>query len=186
MGVDSYQMPVRSGHDPTASTWSHGLEFIPRLALAAVPLFVLRPLLQRIADGVAHNRPEVFSRLGAHASKRFLIDPTDLPFVLLLEPRPTVPRLTSYRRTALPRHDASIAGRFIDLLDMVDGRLDGDALFFSRALRVGGDTEAVVSLRNALDDVDGSVIDNVINAFGPLAPAARLALAALRAARGAN
>lgn len=49
---------------------------------------------------------------------------------------------------------------------MVDGRYDGDALFFTRDLRVEGDTEAIVCLRNALDDVEGSVADDIAAFFG--------------------
>lgn len=52
------------------------------------------------------------------------------------------------------------------LLGMIDGRYDGDALFFTRDLCVEGDTEAVVCLRNALDDVDGSIADDVASFFG--------------------
>ena len=54
------------------------------------------------------------------------------------------------------------------LLGMIDGRYDGDALFFTRDLIVEGDTEAVVCLRNALDDVEGSVADDVATFFGAL------------------
>ena len=59
--------------------------------------------------------------------------------------------------------------RSSNLFDLIDGSLDGDALFFSRKLRVTGDTEAVVALRNALDDVDGGVVESITRAFGPLA-----------------
>lgn len=52
------------------------------------------------------------------------------------------------------------------LLGMIDGRYDGDALFFTRDLIVEGDTEAVVCLRNALDDVEGNVADDVATFFG--------------------
>ena len=52
------------------------------------------------------------------------------------------------------------------LLGMIDGRYDGDALFFTRDLIVEGDTEAVVCLRNAVDDVEGSVADDVATFFG--------------------
>ena len=49
---------------------------------------------------------------------------------------------------------------------MVDGRYDGDALFFTRDLKIEGDTEAIVCLRNALDDVDGSIAENIAAYFG--------------------
>ncbi len=45
---------------------------------------------------------------------------------------------------------------------------------------ISGDTEAVVALRNALDDLDENVVDSLAAAFGPLAPPARLAASLLR------
>jgi predicted lipid carrier protein YhbT len=173
-------MPRTSGADPAASSLRALLQNIPSLLLAAAPLAVIQPILGHIAAHVAKNRPELFARLGPHARKRFLIDPTDLPFVLILSPDNSRPQLRAYRRYEQPAHDAVIAGKFMILLDMIDGTLDGDALFFTRDLRVNGDTEAVVALRNALDDFEGSALDSVVGSFGPLAKPAALAVSALR------
>ena len=160
------------------------LQHVPSLLLAPVPLALLQPIFTRIATHVAQARPELFNRLGAHAGKRFLIDPIDLPFVLVLTPEPELPRMSAHRRSERPAHDAAIAGTFFNLLDMIDGSLDGDALFFSRDLQVSGDTEAVVALRNALDDFEGSALDSVVASFGPLSAPAALALSTVRAVRG--
>jgi O2-independent ubiquinone biosynthesis accessory factor UbiT len=160
------------------------LRNVPGLLLAPVPLALLQPILTRIASHVAQSRPELFNRLGPHAGKRFLIDPIDLPFVMVLTPEPERPHMTAHRRHERPAHDAEIAGTFFNLLDMIDGSLDGDALFFSRDLRVSGDTEAVVALRNALDDFEGSALDSVAASFGPLSGPAALAVSGLRAVRG--
>jgi predicted lipid carrier protein YhbT len=156
----------------------------PALLLTPVPLALLRPILNRIATHVAGSRPELFNRLGPHAGKRFLIDPIDLPFVLVLKPERKAPLLTAHRRHERPAHDAAIAGTFFNLLDMIDGTLDGDAMFFSRDLAVSGDTEAIVALRNALDDFEGSALAAAISGFGPFAGPATFVLSGLRAARG--
>jgi predicted lipid carrier protein YhbT len=92
--------------------------------------------------------------------------------------------MTAHRRYERPEHDAAIAGTFFNLLNMIDGSLDGDALFFSRDLQVSGDTEAVVALRNALDDFEGSALDSVVGSFGLLSGPAAMALSGLRAVRG--
>lgn len=157
------------------------LQNIPGFLLGFAPLAAIQPILGHIASHVATDRPELYARLGVHARKRFLIDPIDLPFVLILAPEVNRPNLRAYRRHENPAHDARIAGTFFNLLDMIDGSLDGDALFFSRDLRVSGDTEAVVALRNALDDFEGSALDSVVGAFGPLAKPAAFAIAGLRA-----
>jgi predicted lipid carrier protein YhbT len=159
------------------------LQSLPRLALAPLPLAPLQPLLQSVVTHVAQSHPELFARLGAQANKRFLIDPENLPFVMLLQPNPDQPVLQALQRNAVPDHDACIAGTFFTLFEMVDGRLDGDALFFTRDLRISGDTEAVVTLRNALDDLDESVLDAVAASFGPLSKPFIFALLALRRLR---
>jgi len=138
----------------------------PRVILAPLPLPVLRPALRRVASGLSDARPRLAARLGTHAGKRFLVDPVNLPFAFLLRLETDGMSLDACRRGRPPEHDARIAGTFLNLLDMVDGRLDGDSLFFSRDLQVSGDTEAVVSLRNALDDVEGSLADDVAALYG--------------------
>lgn len=152
----------------------------PRILFAPLPLPVVQPGLRRVASNVFRCRPELAARLGAHKIKRFLIDPVNLPFAFLLRPDPENVLLEAIRRWRRVDYDARISGTFLTLLDMVDGRLDGDALFFSRDLQVTGDTEAVVSLRNALDDVEGSLAENVAALYGP---PGRFVLKNLRAIR---
>ena len=174
-------MPGSSRAGPAASPLRVLLQSIPSLLLASAPLAMIQPILGHIASHVARDRPELFARLGVHARKRFLIDPIDLPFVLILSPDNNRPTLRAYRRYEKPVHDAGIAGKFFNLLDMIDGTQDGDALFFTRDLRVTGDTEAVVALRNALDDFEGSALDSVVGSFGPLAKPAALVVSGMRA-----
>lgn len=130
-----------------------------------IPIFVLQALLSRCIQTVAKNNPRIFNRLGIHSQKCFLIQPTDMPFVLFLRPNPQRPALL-VKRTASEYSDAKISGTFMNLLRLVEARMDGDALFFSRELVIEGDTEAVVALRNALDDMDSTVIDEAAKAFG--------------------
>lgn len=159
------------------------LQDFPRWLLAPVPLVLLQPVLNQIAIYVAETHPGLFARLKSHTGKRFLIDPTDLPFVFLLVADISKPHLKAHRRHEHVRHEACIAGKFFDLLEMIEGSLDGDALFFTRDLRVSGDTEAVVALRNALDDFDGNIVDTILGGFGLLHRPAALALSMLRPIR---
>lgn len=119
----------------------------------------------------------MFNRLGPWVGQDYLIDPVDMPFVLHLRPDAKAPVLRALSRRRDQPHVARIRGRFLDLLELVDADLDGDALFFSRDLVIEGNTEAVVSLRNALDDVDGSIAERVAEMHG------RFGRASLRALR---
>ena len=155
--------------------------FSGRGLLPPLPLFLLQPVLARIVRRIAAANPHIFARLGPHRTADFLIDPTNLPFALLLRPDPDNLSFRAVPRHAIAPHDARISGKFLDLLQLVDGDLDGDALFFSRDLEISGNTEAVVCLRNALDDVDGSIAQMVADMFGP--PGRALLSAMRRAAR---
>lgn len=138
-----------------------------------LPLFALQPLLKHIVATVTERRPELFARLGDHCQKRFLIDPNNLPFFLVLQPDPQNPQLKAYNRGSDVAHDVCISASFHTHLKMIDSQTDGDALFFNRDLKITGDTEAIVALRNALDDMDSTLAEDVAASFGPLSGAVR-------------
>jgi hypothetical protein len=122
--ADRERTPVpRSGQSTLLVT--SVLRDFSRGALALVPLVLVQPILDRIAVHVATSHPDLFARLETHTGKRFLIDPLDLPFVLLLRPDVRKPYLRAHRRHEHVQHDARIAGAFFNLLDMIEGTLDG-------------------------------------------------------------
>ena len=172
---------------PLAPSLSARRWFRPRRPRASSPaLLLVQPVLNRIVRDITRQLPELFARLGPYCRSRFLIDARDMPFLLLLRPDPGRPVLAAWPRSTEPECDARISGSFRDLLGLIDGGTDGDALFFSRDLDISGNLEAVVCLRNAIDDVDGAVADRVADALGP---AGRIAWALLlrrhrRARRG--
>lgn len=158
---------------------------LPRaLALAAAPLplppvsLAAAALTRRMA--AAH--PSMLRRLGDHAGRRFLIDPVDLPLVLLV--CPAAATATAHRRSRLPAHDARIAGPLSAFLAMMHGAADGDALFFSRDLVVEGDTAAVLALRNAMDDAELDLTTELAALAGPMAGPLRQILAGTERATG--
>jgi O2-independent ubiquinone biosynthesis accessory factor UbiT len=140
---------------------------LPRILPVAPLCAMVQPLLNRTVRRIAQRHPEMFDRIAPYQTSNFVIVPQELPFALLLRPDPAAPTLRAVPRDALPEHEARIEGRFKLLLELVDGESDGDAAFFSRDLTISGNTEAVVSLRNALDDMDGSVAQETADLFGP-------------------
>lgn len=127
----------------------------------------LRPFLDRVVRRIAAHHPEMFTRIAPYETADFVIVPTELPFALHLRPEPLAPMLRAIPKDRLPPFHACIEGRFLLLLELVDGERDGDAAFFSRDLTISGNTEAVVSLRNAIDDIDGSIAQETADLFGP-------------------
>lgn len=130
-------------------------------------LLPLQPLMRHIVRRVAASYPDMFARLGVHRTSRYVIKPTDLPLSLYLQPNPARPVLRVLSASARPAHDAHIAAPFAVLMRMIEADADGDALFFSRDLEISGDTEAIVSLRNAIDSLDRRLTDIVADVLGP-------------------
>lgn len=149
------------------------LPHLPRVfALAArpLPLAPLTLMLTALARQLMRRHPGLQRRLGEHAHRRFLLDLTDLPFLLLLEPGSATPRVTAFSRRRAPAHETRIAGLTAVFLGMMHGSLDGDALFFSRDLVIEGDTAAGLALRNAIDDAELDLTAELSVMVKPLAP----------------
>lgn len=122
--------------------------------LELLPLAPASMVLAAVARCVARENPYLFNRLGDHAAKQFLIEPTDLPMAFLLHPTPGKPTIRAIRKDESIGYDCRIAGPLSALLALIHGAEDGDALFFSRDIITEGDTEAVLALRNALDNAE--------------------------------
>ena len=136
-----------------------------------LPLLPLQPLLGSCLHGVQKRHPQIFDRLGSHATKRFGLDPADLPFVFVLEPARVNPKVVALR--SLPQQiDVRITGTIATLIGLVDGSCDGDALFFSRDIQIEGDMEAAIALRNAIDEAGIDLVAESIAWLGPLSPVA--------------
>lgn len=148
------------------------------LLLRRLPARLLQPPVGAALRAVMRLHPEIADRLAGLEGRSLVLDPTDLPTALLLrfEANGPVLNVLGSAEGAPPGANAVVHGPLLTLIDLLEGRIDGDALFFSRRLQVEGEMEVVVALRNALD---GAVIDlgeAVAGLFGPLAyPAARLA-----------
>jgi predicted lipid carrier protein YhbT len=161
---------------------SKDIPVFPSVGAAVLRLAPLAPLSlagARLAKTLVRRHPSLFARLGEQAEKTFLIDPTDLPFAFRLTPRVDNPRLEAVRREDAGAWEARIGGPLAALLGLVHGVYDGDALFFSRDLVIEGDTEAVLALRNAIDNEEIDLAAEVAAFFGPLehlaaAPARRV------------
>lgn len=117
------------------------------ITLRVVPEYILA----RGVHDLRRRRPEVFERLGSVAQATIEIAPSGLPIIFRLSPSDA-------------RHPVAVAGRLSDapcaarisgplplLLEVLDGRSDADAAFFSRRLVVTGDTHAIVGLHNTLE-----------------------------------
>jgi O2-independent ubiquinone biosynthesis accessory factor UbiT len=132
--------------------------------------------------------PGLTRRLADYAGRTFAIDPIDCPFVFLVKAAGESAEVRMVRDAEPASYDARIKAPLIVLLGMIDGTYDGDALFFSRDLMIEGDTEAVLALRNALEDAEidpASALRLPDRIKGPFNRSVELALAGVRSALAA-
>lgn len=148
------------------------------LGMRSLPLLPLQPILAAVVQAVLKRHPDIFDRLGEYASKTYGLNPTDLPFAFVLEPRNGDPLARAVRE--LPDDvDARISGPMAALIGLLDGSYDGDALFFSRDLVVEGDVEATLALRNAVDDAQIDLAEEIASRLGPFSRQAEALLRSL-------
>ena len=163
-------------HSPAASGPLPTIPPFFALALRPLPLLPLQLALGGFLQRILRRNPGLLDRLGEHRRARFGIKPADLPFAFIVE---ATPRLSVVRE--LPQGlDAYISASLANLLALVEGRVDGDALMFSRALTIEGDIEAVLALRNAIDDAQLDLAEELALLLGPLGEPARRSFAVVR------
>jgi predicted lipid carrier protein YhbT len=146
------------------------------LALRPLPLAPLQLLLDAALSVMRRRHAAVFAKLAEAGEPSFLIDPIDLPLAFCLSFAKDEPRLAATRAKQDESVTAAVRGPFPLLLTLLEGRIDGDALFFSRELVVEGDTEAVLALRNAVDGAGIDLLRDLPAGMGPLAGPARRVL----------
>ncbi|WP_259782417.1 ubiquinone anaerobic biosynthesis accessory factor UbiT [Aestuariispira ectoiniformans] len=143
------------------------------LVLRPVPPRLMQPVFSEVMRRVSRRYRSVFDRVAGDGPKQFLIDPVDLPFVFLLSVGNDEPGLTLLRDGADVQAVAAIRGPIAALLALLEGKIDGDALFFSRVLTIEGDTGAVLALRNSVDGAEIDLRRDVMEELGPFAGPAR-------------
>lgn len=150
---------------------SDAVEMAVRLAkpiVAALPAELVALPLAFALDTVIRRHPDLVDRLTSLKGRALVVAPTDVPHPLALGL--TVSGRPWLRVATLADLDtaaAVIGGPVHLLLALLEGRVDGDAVFFTRALAVEGDMSVVVALRNALDGESIDLKAELLDALGP-------------------
>jgi len=160
----------RSGRPPSQPTplalLRAGATLLPRPVVAGVAAMVMRSLRRK--------HPRLLPNLARLESATIHILPTDLPygFELTVGREPIALRIIERQASGA---DASVAASVATLVDLLEGRIDSDTLFFRRDLLVSGNTAVIVGLRNVLDRDELKLGDEIAAAFGPLGRPSRAA-----------
>lgn len=148
-----------------------------------LPLMPMEMAIRHLINRGLAARPSFQTRLAEYAGRRFALDPVDCPFTFFITAAGGTAGVEILRDADAVPFDARIRAPLIVLMGMIDGTYDGDALFFSRDLSIEGDTEAVLALRNAMEDAEftpGEVIGVPEKLRGPFNRAAEVTFAEVR------
>jgi len=136
------------------------------------PTLLVERICRHAMATMHHRYRPVFERVAEQEAFALLISPTDLDLQFYLKIDANHPELRPARHIEEETVAAQISGPLPALLELLQGTSDGDALFFSRTLRIEGRTELVVALRNALDGESIDLRSAVAESFGVMGPAA--------------
>ncbi len=144
---------------------------LAKMALTAAPPSVVARATEIVVQRIHRRHPKLFANLAKLSKAVVFFEPTDAApyrFALTLGQAPVrFFVLAPHEQQEQP--DATISGSLQDLIAMLEGREDGDTLFFSRAIQVVGDTSVIVGLRNTLDREEMDLRDEILSLFGPFA-----------------
>ena len=158
-----------AGHGVSRACWR-----APFIGAAPKPALELGAAA--VLAAMRRNHPQLFSVLDACQRTRVLVELDDPPRRFLLQYGGGAPSLRVADAPGEVEADAELKGGLEAMMALLEGRVDGDALFFTRELAVSGDTAAIVTLRNILDRETISVVDEAASLFGPLRRMARAAI----------
>lgn len=144
--------------------------------LSLVPPPVLARLVAMLTRSMRRRHPQLISAFAR-------LDPAVMHVELVDVPRRFVIAFGGGRmdlrmlRAADPLPaNATIRGSLAALVDLLEGRIDGDTLFFTRQIEITGSTAVIVAVRNTLDREEIIMRDEIAALFGPLErPARRIA-----------
>ena len=143
-----------------------------RGAATVLPRAVLLRIAAAVVRGLKRSHPKLLANLARLEPAVVYIAPTDLPYRFALAVGREPVTLTIVDRGPVAA-DAQVTASVATLVDLLEGRIDGDALFFRRDLVISGDTSAIVGLRNVLDREELNVAAELGALCGPFRPAAR-------------
>ena len=121
---------------------------------------------------LGRSHPKLLRDLERSAPARIHIRPTDLPYAFALGVGRVPVTLTVIDRDS-GGCDASLSAGIATLIELLEGRIDGDTVFFRRDLVISGSTAAIVELRNVLDREEIKLAAELARPLGPLGRPAR-------------
>ena len=143
-----------------------------RGAAAVLPRPVLARLSRLVVRGLDRTHPKLLANLARLEPALIHIVPHDLPyrFALRVGSEPFTLEIVDRHATGA---DAEVSASVATLVDLLEGRIDSDTLFFRRDLTISGNTAVIVGLRNVVDREEVNLFNELATLAGPFASPAR-------------
>ncbi len=150
---------------------------LAKMILRLVPPPVLASAVKIVVGRMERRHPKLFQNVAQLAPATLHLKPTDIPhhFALRTGENPDFTLLENKDEPAAA--DACVSGSLESLIDMLEGREDGDTLFFARELRITGNTAVIVALRNTLDREEINLYQEILSLCGPFKKPVSIGLA---------
>ncbi len=143
---------------------------LSKAMLAVTPSAALAHVVEVVWGRLQRRHPKLIKNLERLDPALVYLDPTDIPHSFALTLGTSVSfYVVSEAEKKAREPDAQVAGKLESLINMLEGREDGDSLFFSRDIQINGKTEVIVGLRNTLDREEMDLMDEVLSLCGPFA-----------------
>ena len=152
---------------------SHPSAPVAAAAMSVIPAPLLARLVSLMMRSMRRRHPKLFDNFGKLDPAVIHVEATDLPHRIAIDygrGRMEVRVLLDERG---PPPDAKVKASLMTLVDLLEGRIDGDSMFFTRGLEVTGSTTVIVAVRNTLDREEVDIRDEIAAAFGPFEKPAR-------------
>ena len=143
--------------------------------LLAKPI-ICRPIIQigisKLTKLFIDKHPRVIKKMSQFSPSRMVLVPLDMPFDFFVEFSNESLQINIIdKNTYLGKNLTKITASIDVFVKMLEGNLDGDALFFSRKLIIEGETTIIVALRNILEAENVNIKNDIKKSLGIFYPA---------------
>lgn len=128
---------------------------------------ILQIGIDKLTNLFVKQHPRVISKMAKFTPCRMVLIPIDMPFCFFVEFTPDDLNINIIDNNAFSGDNLTCIKSSLELfVKMLEGNLDGDALFFSRKLSIEGDTTSIVALRNILEAESINIKDDIEETLG--------------------
>jgi predicted lipid carrier protein YhbT len=105
------------------------------------------------------KHPKIFNKISSDSKDVLIaISPVDIPYIFMIIINNHKPDMFVVKSNSKIYFDAKITGNLKDLLMLFEGKIDGDAAFFSQKLKIEGNTTLILKIRNAIDSEEIDIL----------------------------